>query len=216
MGGLSLLISLGLGAACHPDSLVLLRRVLLSADPLPTRTVVIAISRDQAGVAGADVTLSARAGGIIPRAGLLEVVYANGDRQKIPVNATPEDKSVFSVTLKNVQQSFRYHFLLNDGAGEKFSVKASIPPVLESLDITQKYPAYTGMSGTAMPVGNLTLLAGSKVLIRARSTQPLDQAVVHLEGVNEDVKMQVEKPAPERSLASSSFRDRHSPACRSS
>ncbi len=191
---LALLLSLALGAAYYPNSLILLRRILLSADPLPTRTVVIAISRDVSGVSGADVTLSARAGGVIPRAGSLEVVYANGDRQEIPVNASPEDNSVFSVTLKNVQQSFRYHFLLNDGTGERFSVKVSVPPVLEALDITQKYPAYTGLVETSMPAGNLTLLAGSKVRIQARSTQSLDQAVVHLEGVNEDVKMQVGKP----------------------
>ncbi len=190
---LGLIATLGLGAVYYPNSLVLLRRILLSADPLPTRTVVVTISTDQAGVAGADVALSARAQGIIPRSGLLELVYANGDRQEIPVNASPEDKSVFAVTLKNVQQSFRYRFILNDGTGEIYSVKVSIPPVLESLDITQQYPAYTGLAEATMPSGNLTLLAGSKVRIRARSTQPLGKAIIHLVGVNEDVNLQVEK-----------------------
>lgn len=191
---LGLIITLGLGAAYHPNSLVLLRRILLGADPLPTRTVVVTISSDQASVAGADVALSARAQGVIPRSGLVQLVYANGDRQEIPVNASPEDKSVFSVTLKNVQQSFRYRFSLNDGTGETFSVRVSIPPVLESLDITQQYPAYTGLAETTMPTGSLTLLAGSKVRIQARSTQPLGKAIIHLEGVNEDVNLQVEKP----------------------
>lgn len=191
---LGLIITLTIGAAYYPNSLVLLRRILLSADPLPTRTVVVTISSDQASVAGADVALSARAQGVIPRSGLVQLVYANGDRQEIPVNASPEDKSVFSVTLKNVQQSFRYRFSLNDGTGETFSVKVSIPPVLESLDITQQYPAYTGLAETAMPTGSLTLLAGSKVRIQARSTQPLGKAIIHLEGVSENVNLQVEKP----------------------
>jgi hypothetical protein len=191
---ISLVVTLGLGAVFWPRSLVLIQRILLSTQPLPTRTVVIPVSRNESAVVGADVKLAARAEGVVPRGGMLRVVYANGDRQNIPVNPSPEDAEVFSVTLQNVQQSFTYQFALNDGVGSEFSVAAKTAPVLETLKIVQTYPAYTGLPATEMPVGNLTLLAGSKIRLEGRATQALREAAVQLEGVNEGVKTEAGKP----------------------
>jgi hypothetical protein len=65
---------------------------------------------------------------------------------------------------------------------------------LETLKVVQKYPAYTGMPEAVMPAGNLALLAGSRIQIEGRATQPLSQAAVRLEGVNSEITMETGKP----------------------
>jgi hypothetical protein len=191
---LTTVVAVALGGLFWPKSVVLVERILLSTAPLPTRTVVVAISRNEAAVVGADLKLSARAEGVVPRGGTLRVVYANGDRQDISVGPSAEDDAVFTVTLQNVQQSFTYRFALNDGLGDEFAVTARTAPVLETLRIVQSYPAYTGLPEAAMPVGNLALLAGSRIRLEGRATQPLKEASVQLEGVNEGVKIANGKP----------------------
>jgi len=52
-----------------PKPPILLQRILLSTVPLPTRTVVVAINRDESVPIGSDLTLSARAVGELPKAG---------------------------------------------------------------------------------------------------------------------------------------------------
>lgn len=191
---ITLVTALLLGGLFWPRSGALVQRILLSTAPLPTRTLVVAVSRDESTVVGADLKLSARAEGVVPRGGLLRVVYANGDRQEIPVSPTSEDETVFAVTLQNVQQSFTYRFVLNDGIGGEFSVTAKTAPVLETLRVVQSYPAYTGLAEAVMPVGNLSLLAGSRIRLEGKATQPLREAAVRLEGLDETVKLETGKP----------------------
>lgn len=191
---ISAIVALAAGAVFWPKSRVLVERILLSTVPLPTRTVVVPITRDESTVVGADVKLSARADGVVPRSGVLHVVFANKDRQEIPVSATSEDDAVFTVTMQNVQQSFTYHFALNDGVGPDFAVAAKTAPVLETVRFGQTYPAYTGMPEAEMSAGNLTLLAGSRIRIEGRATQPLREATVRLEGLNTEVKAETGKP----------------------
>jgi hypothetical protein len=191
---ISVIVSLGAGALFWPKTRVLIERILLSTAPLPTRTVVVPITRDESAVVGADVKLSARAEGVVPRGGVLRVVFANNDRQDIPVGPSAEDGAVFTATMQNVQQSFTYRFVLNDGVGQDFSVTAKTAPVLETLRVVQTYPAYTGMPEAEMPAGNLALLAGSRIRIEGRATQPLSGAKIRLEGINESAKTKIGKP----------------------
>lgn len=183
----------GAGAVLFwPRSGVLLERILLSRTPLPTRTVVVPVTRDETTVVGSSLTLSARAGGVVPRSGMALVVYANKDRQEIPVQPSPDDPATFVLTMQNVQQPFSYRFLLNDGVGDEFHVTAQTAPVLETFRVTQRYPAYTGLSETEMSAGNLALLAGSTVRISGRATQPLREAAITLEGVDRTLPLTVQ------------------------
>jgi len=192
--GLALLLAGGSAALFWPKSGVLIERLFLSRAPLPTRTQVIPVSGHQSAVVGGEITLSARAEGVIPRSGIVRVVYANGERQEITVNASSEDPAFFQVTMPNIQQSFRYRFGLNDGTGPEFSVTAQIAPVLETVQSTQAYPGYTRLPETKMPMDNLALLAGSRVRLEGRATQPLKRAEIRLEGVNESVEAEVGRP----------------------
>jgi len=191
---LSLVVFAGVFVLCWPRSLVLLQRILLSRVALPTWTIVIPITRGQTVPVGADVTLSARADGHIPKSGRILVEYASGEKQEIRVAPTAADPRVFSAVMNNVQQSFRYQFALNDGVGEKFEVAARVPPLMENFAVTQEYPAYTGMGSVQMAAGNLSFLAGSKIKIEGKATQPLKSAAINLEGLGQAVDLKVVAP----------------------
>jgi len=199
----SVLISAAAAALYWPRTITLVERILLGRQPLPTRTIVVPITRDQTVPLGADVTLSARAQGVVPRSGLVVVTFANQDRQEIAVSPSPDDPAVFSLTMQNIQQSFTYQFRLNDGVGPAFAVTARQAPMLASIHIRQAYPAYTGLPAAEMPPGNLSLLAGSQVRIAARSTQPLASASLQLEGLNRQIPLAVNQT--DRRSASGEF-----------
>jgi hypothetical protein len=174
-----------------PKSGTLLRRIALSHEPLPTRTVVVAVTQNTSAPIGADITLSAKAEGVIPRNGRVQLVYADGKRQDIPVSGTVNEPAHFSVTLKNIQQSFHYRFFLNDGSGSSFSVTAQVPPVLASLGGLQEYPPYLKLPDARMAAGNFSLMAGSTVRIQGEATQALQSANLQIEGANQIVPLKV-------------------------
>lgn len=178
------LVLAGGAAALFPDTArVLAERSALFHVALPSRTSVIPVSKDGAVALGADYTLSAKAGGVVPRSGRVFIVYANRERAELSVSPQPDDPRAFTVTLNNVQQAFTYHFALGDGTGEDYRVDAVVPPALESCRFVQRYPAYTNMKPAEMSAGNLSLLAGSRVQVEGRATVALGAAAVQLEGV---------------------------------
>jgi len=180
--GAVLLLVLGVVVLAGSKTPVLIQRILLAQVPLPKQTIVIPITKHDFIAIGSDVTLSAQASGVIPKNGMIEVVYDNGERQNVSVSPTGEDDRVFSVTLRNVHQPFYYQFLLNDGVGERYRIDAKTPPVLATIDALQVYPAYTGLEQQKMQMGNLELLSGSELQIKGVSTQPLAKARVIMEG----------------------------------
>lgn len=173
----------------QPQSLVLARRVFLSRDALPSRTTVEPLTADFTLDTGSNVELAARAHGLVPRSGRLAVVYADGHGETIPVNANPAEPGVFRLTLRNVLQSFRYHFEINDGASPEFSVKTRSLPQLAKTKFIYLPPSYTGRPLTELPPGSLSLLAGSRLVIEAEASQPLEVATLELHGLNQRIRM---------------------------
>jgi hypothetical protein len=189
LGGAALVAAMGLAAFAWPSSLALLERIALLNVPLPTRTIVRAITGDMAVPLGSDVEVSARAEGVIPRHGRLTLTYAGGAPQEISLTVRTDQPGVFSFTVHNVQNPFTYRFDLNDGSGPDFKVAAEVPPALGSVACTQVFPAYTRLPSRPLPVGNLMLLAGSRLEIKAPATVPLREAVVIEQGVSRQVPM---------------------------
>jgi hypothetical protein len=186
-----LLAAGGLGWWLAPKSMILLRRLLLSREPLPTQTIVVPVSGDFAIQAGQTIELVAKAQGVIPRAGRVEISYEGKGVQTVGVSPKPADPDTFLLTLPNVQQPLTYRFYLNDGRGPEFNVVLVHGPVLQSVTFEQNYPAYTGLAKTQHSAGNLTLLAGSKLHIEGASDQPLSGAHLHLKGLEQDVDLKV-------------------------
>lgn len=175
-----------------PKSLILLRRMVLINEPLPTETIVMAVTRDIAIPAGQSVELSATATGHLPRSGRVEVTYEGKRPEMVSVSPKASSPEMFSLPMANVQQPFTYRFYLHDGRGEEWKVTLLHPPVMEEIAFEVANPAYTELPPARLAPGSLTLLAGSKLTVSGRSSQPLQTARLVLQGLDRDIEM---KPA---------------------
>jgi uncharacterized protein DUF4175 len=187
LGGAAILGTGAVTVVAWPASLALVERIFLLNVPLPTKTIVIPITRDLMVPVGSDVEISARAQGMIPTHGRVTVTYAAGAPQEFPVTALPDKPDTFSFTLHNVQTAFKYSFSLNDGHGPEFTVTAKVPPSVTSVECEQIYPDYTGVPPRKLSPTELSLLAGSHLNIKAVSTDPLKSAEVVLQGVTQTI-----------------------------
>jgi len=137
---------LGLGVAAWragPLSPLLAQRLLLSDTPLPTLTTVVAVSQDLLGPAGGDFALIARAEGVVPSQGRVQIEYADGQQRSFPAAAKPAEPSVFELPLTNVQQSFTYRFFLGDGRGPVFTAEVRPAPLIAKAEFTPLPPPHT-------------------------------------------------------------------------
>jgi hypothetical protein len=69
-------------------------------------------------------------------------------------------------------------------------------PSVATVECEQIFPSYTGIPNTKRPLGDLTLLAGSRLKIRAVATRDLTQAVIRLAGLSNDVPVQLDPKSP--------------------
>jgi hypothetical protein len=188
IGSTAFLGTAAIAVAAWPSSAALIERIFLLNVPLPTKTIVVAITRDLIVPVGSDVEISARAQGIIPSNGRVTITYAGSTAQDSPVTPLPDKRDTFSFTLHNVQTAFTYSFHLNDGHGPEFNVSAKVPPILTGLECEQDYPDYTGLPPRKLAPTELSLLVGSHLKLRATSADPLRSATVVLQGVPEPIK----------------------------
>ncbi len=185
--GLLLLIGIAATVLAWPASRALLERIVLINVPLPTKTIVIPITRDFSVPIGSDVVLSAKAAGVIPSHGRVTLLYAHQPSQDYPIDPVPGHPETFNFTLRNVQSPFRYTFVLNDGHGPDFNVTTLPPPSIVSIECEQTLPAYTGLPPRALSSSDLSLLAGSRLHIKAVSTHFLSAAKVLLQGTAQTI-----------------------------
>lgn len=191
-GAVFLALAVGIGVLDARRSTVLLRRVALSNEPLPTRTIVVPVTRDLPAPVGGDVELAAKASGELPRAGRVQVVYEGGRRQDFPVASAPGQADTFKLVLPGVRLALTYRFYLGDGHGPVFNVRPIATPAVSSLDAEEIFPAYTGLGKLKRTPANLTLLAGSRLRLRLSSTLPLKSAVIQPQGAGAPVAMKLD------------------------
>jgi hypothetical protein len=179
-----------LAAWTSPASGVLLARVWLSTRPLPTKTVVEVLTRDLVVPAGEAVELKARATGVVPARGRLVLWTEKGAAQEVSLSAGAD--GLFTHTVANAQQGFRYAFYLGDGKTPQFTVSVRVPPSVTVLELEQVYPAYTKLPPQQRVPSDLSLLAGSRLKIRVQSSSPLRSAAVLLQGLAENGELKLE------------------------
>ena len=167
---------LAIALAGLPLSWTLGKRIFLSRDPLPGDTTLICMTEDFTVDAGTDATVSVRALGVIPPVATLRIQSESG-KSSIPVSVTTNgEQSLYTYTVKNVREDFRYQFEANDGESESCQVTANIPPHLESVRFVQSYPKYTRLPDAEMSPGTLRLLEGASLHVEAKATEPLRSA----------------------------------------
>lgn len=179
----------GLIAWFAPKSFILLRRLALFNEPLPTETIVVAVTKDFAIPTGQTIELTAKASGVLPRSGRVEVTYDGKRPEMVSVSPKASSPEQFSLQIANVQQPFTYRFYLNDGRGEEWRVALLHPPVMEEAGFEATAPAYTELPPTKLTPGSLNLLAGSKLRVAGKSSQPLKSAKLVLAGLDKQVEM---------------------------
>lgn len=175
----------------------LLKRVFLSSTPVPRHTRVELVNGDQTVGRGDTVRIEAFARGVVPRTGRL-IVKSSGRRTQEYVLEKNKDGR-FSRALENVQQTFTYVVELNDGSTKSHQIEVVPRPAIASVECQQLFPPYTRLPAVKRPLGDLTLLAGSKLHLAAVATKDVIRAFVRFAGTSNDIPMQVSAVNP-RSL----------------
>jgi hypothetical protein len=179
-----LLIGIGGVAAGKATVWDLLKRAFLSHCPVPRKTHVYVQDGNKIVGIGDNVRLEAFVQGIVPSSGKVEVRYRTRRTQEFPLEQDKDNKIHFGRTIENVQDSFTYIVYLNDGISETYEVKAIPRPTVASIECEQEYPAYTQLKPTKRSLGDLSLLAGSKLRLKATATKPIKTASIKLVGTS--------------------------------
>jgi hypothetical protein len=165
---------------------VLLKRVFLSHEPVPRKTRILVPEGSRIVGLGDSVRLEAFVQGIVPSQGRVEVKYRNRRAQDFPLEQNRAQRANFGRTLENVQDSFGYRFSIGDGVSEWFNITAIPRPTVLAIECQQEFPAYTGLKTANRSLGDLTLLAGSVLRLKATATKDLQSAVLKLVGVDQE------------------------------
>jgi len=172
----------------------LLKRAFLSSTLVPRHTRVAVLTGDMRIGLGDTIRIEALAQGVVPRAGKLTVKTSGQRTLEYPLEKDKDGK--FVRALENVQQNFDYTVRLNDGISRMHRVTVVPRPTTASIQCEQTFPAYVGLPKTKRALGDLTLLAGSKLALTATTTRDLKSAHLHLTGLSNDVPMQINAENP--------------------
>lgn len=193
-----LLLGITLGfAAGWPTSGILLRRAMLDEVGIPRRTRLVETSGAITVGRGDDVTLWARASGVLPKAGQLWVRHESGKEQRLPLDSVAGEEGRYARTMANVMSSFSYRVRVNDSESVPQRVEVLPRPVVTELKLTQVLPRYTGLPARVVVPGELSLLRGSRLQVEGRSSTALQAATFRLSGVGTTLVATVTGNAPE-------------------
>jgi len=169
---------------CAPGTIALFERVFLIPAKVPRKTEVVCLTGDKTIPAGDSVLLEAQARGFIPSHGRVTLTDDTGHIQEIDIDREKGSSDRFSLQVKSVDQPFTYSITLNDGEAGPYDIKTVPRPNVTTIDCVQVYPPYTGLADVKRTVGNLALLAGSKLKIHAITNGKVVQAAIKLAGVD--------------------------------
>ena len=177
-------------------SVDLLKRVLLSHVEVPRKTRVTWLTQNTRIGRGDAVTLEAVARGIIPKAGRLLVRSSFMSEREYPMEKDKADPTRFTRTLESVQSTFSYYVKLNDGESGRFEVTVVPRPIIAKLECEQFPPAYSKLPQVHRSLGDLSLLAGSRLRIVAQASKDLRSASLKVVGLTNEMAMVVAPQQP--------------------
>ena len=170
---------------------VLVRRALLSSEPVPRKTRIAVPEGDRLVGVGDNVRLEAFARGILPRNGKVEVRYRSRRAQEFSLEQNRESLGHFARTLENVQEDFTYQFTLGDGVSSTFNVRAVPRPEVATMQCEQVFPGYAGLKNVTRSPGDLSLLAGSTLNLQITATKEVTFGELRLVGLESNVTMRL-------------------------
>lgn len=173
-------------------SVILLKRLFLSSIEVPRKTRVEVITGNKIIGRGDSVSIQAMASGIIPTSGQLLTYYNSGRTAEYIMQPDETNKTLFSVALDNLQESFDYRVKLFDGASKRFRIEVVTRPDVAFIECIQQYPDYTGLGELKRNPGDLGLLAGSKLKLTITATKPVKSGRIRLAGLEKNLPLQVD------------------------
>ena len=180
----------------------LLLRALLSQETLvPRKTRVVWTTGDLKVGRGDTINLEALAKGVIPETGTLIARYSISRSVEYPMEVSPTNRARFSRTFENMQESFSYTVRVNDGTSRSAEVTVVDRPALTGIECQQIYPEYTKLGTVRRSPGDLVLLSGSRLQIKATGNKPLKSAVVRLVGITNEIVAAIATGAPQEAMA---------------
>lgn len=188
-----LLIAIFVGTfiLAEPGSIALIKRVFLIPAPVPRKTEVIVLTGDKTIPAGESVLLEAQAKGIIPSHGRATIKDDTGKIREITMDPEKGASDKFSLKVDRIETPISYTITLNDATSDSFTIKTIPRPLVTSIDCEQVYPEYTGLPNAKRTVGNLALLGGSKLKIKAKANCKLTKAVAKTLGSEKTIPLKV-------------------------
>ena len=187
------IVTTGLAFVGGPKTLPLLTRALLLNNAVPRKTLIRDVTGDRVVAIGDDVRIEATGGGIVPAQGSLRVKTQSGKQQEFEMSAEVARPQIFARGLQSVQESFDYVVALGDAESASFHVKVKPRPAVASIECQQIFPAYTKLPAQRRPLGDLKILAGSKLALRVKASAAVKTGEIRLVGAERE---QPVKPAP--------------------
>ena len=175
-------------------SVDLLKRAFLSSTLVPRHTRVEVLTGNTRIGRGDALRIEALARGVVPRAGKLIVKTAGKRTAEYSLDKDKEGK--FARVVENVQQNFDYTVRLNDGVSRAYRVEVVPRPSMASVDCEQIFPAYTKLPNAKRALGDLSLLAGSRLKLTALATRDIKQATLRLVGLSNTAPVQLNPQNP--------------------
>lgn len=174
----------------------LIRRAYLSTEPIPRKTMVYSETGDLTVGRGEDLRLRARAEGVIPENGQVEITYATGRTQRMDITPLDGNPGFFERSIEKVSTSFTYSFLIGDGESREHSVTVRDPPGLVDARVRVTPPAYTERAPQELSLSDIRVLPGSTIEVIAESDRPLRSGEITPVTVPDPVKLEVNAENP--------------------
>ena len=187
---LALAITAGLAVLGGYKTRPLVRRALLYNDPVPRKTQVRDVTGHRIIAIGDDLRIEAGAGGIVPAKGRLRVQTAKGKPQQFEMGSVPDRPAHFARMLQSVQEPFDYLVALGDAESASFHVKVKPRPSVVSVECQQVWPAYTQLPQQRRVLGDLKILAGSKLVLKVKASTTVQSGEIRLVGADRDKPVQ--------------------------
>lgn len=203
-GGLVLVLGLSALYASRSAGLDLLKRAFLADVAVPRKTRFTLVTGDLTLGRGDTLRLEATVEGLRPARGTV-VVGGEGKRDTaFEMQPASADRSRYARSFENVQEDLSYHFQVNDAISPVYRIRVVPRPAANPPECEQLPPAYTGLKPMKRSPGDLTLLAGSRLRLKAQASQDLKSATLRLLGTDERRPLTLD-PARPREIQSELF-----------
>jgi hypothetical protein len=176
----ALLVAGGLAWLGGPKTWPLVRRALLFRNPVPRKTLIREVIAPTVIAVGDPWRVAAMAGGIVPPGGRLVVKSLSGRKQEFDLPLESAPPPVFARTLQSMQESFEYRVALGDAESDPVRVRVKPRPGIAGIECRQFFPAYTRLPAQRRALGDLKILAGSRLALKVRTNAAMKSGQICL------------------------------------